>query len=250
MQENPARNSPWLRKVQGGGKNMLNAEIRKAFSGITVEVEFSFENGILVLFGPSGSGKTTILNCLSGLRKPDRGFVSLGDKVFFSSADSVDIPARKRKIGYVFQEYALFPHMTVKENVLYGVPGGCKKGQRYRMGVRDVLEMLKISTLQDRYPSNLSGGEKQRVALARALMVEPELLLLDEPLSALDSATRKELRLELKQLQRCWDIPFVLVTHSREEMKALADQVLFLERGRRVGCLHAVTNDPELEKAV
>jgi molybdate transport system ATP-binding protein len=233
---------------------MLNAEIRKAFSGITVEVEFSFENGILVLFGPSGSGKTTILNCLSGLRKPDRGSISLGEKLFFSSEDSIDIPARKRKIGYVFQEYALFPHMTVKENVLYGVPGGCKKGKRYRMGVKDVLEMLKISRLEDRYPANLSGGEKQRVALARALMVEPELLLLDEPLSALDSATRKDLRLELKQLQRCWNIPFVLVTHSREEMKALADEVLFLERGRRVGCLHEITkeitNDPELEAAV
>lgn len=229
---------------------MLNAEIRKTFSGITVEVQFSFENGILVLFGPSGSGKTTILNCLAGLRKPDRGTISLDEKLFFSSTDSIDIPARKRKIGYVFQEYALFPHMTVKENVMYGVPGGCKKGQRYRIGVRDVLETLKISRLQNRYPANLSGGEKQRVALARALMVEPELLLLDEPLSALDSATRKELRLELKQLQRSWDIPFVLVTHSREEMKSLADDVLFLERGRQVGCLHALPNEPELEQAV
>lgn len=233
---------------------MLNAGIRKVFSGITVEVEISFEKGILVLFGPSGSGKTTILNCLAGLRKPDRGSISLGEKVFFSSDRSIDIPARKRKIGYVFQDYALFPHMTVKENVLYGVPGGCKKGKRYRMGVLDVLEMLKISQLQDRFPANLSGGERQRVALARALMVEPELLLLDEPLSALDSATRKDLRLELKQLQRCWDIPFVLVTHSREEMKALADEVLFLERGRRVGCLHGIenetTNDPELGTAV
>ena len=227
---------------------MLNAEIRKVFSGITVEVEFFFENGILVLFGPSGSGKSTILNCLAGLRKPDRGRISLGGKVFFSSEDTVDIPARRRKIGYVFQEYALFPHMTVKENVLYGVPGGCKRGKSYRMGVRDVLEMLKISRLQDRYPANLSGGEKQRVALARALMVEPELLLLDEPLSALDSATRKDLRDELKQLQRCWNIPFVLVTHSREEMKSLADEVLFLERGSRVGNLHEINSDWTYER--
>jgi molybdate transport system ATP-binding protein len=99
--------------VQGGGEIMLNAEIRKAFSGITVEVEFSFENGILVLFGASGSGKTTILNCLSGLRKPDQGSISLGEKLFFSSTDSIDIPVRKRKIGYVFQEYALFPHISL-----------------------------------------------------------------------------------------------------------------------------------------
>jgi len=229
---------------------MIKAEICKAFSGISIDVEFSLEKGILVLFGPSGSGKTTILNCISGLQKPDSGHISLGGKLFFSSADSIDIPARKRKIGYVFQEYALFPHMTVKQNVLYGVPGGCKKGKHYRVGVRDVLEMLKIDHLQDRYPANLSGGERQRVALARALMVEPDLLLLDEPLSALDSATRAELRLELKQLQRRWNIPFVLVTHSREEMKTLADEVLFIERGRRCGCLQATARDPELGRAV
>jgi molybdate transport system ATP-binding protein len=233
-----------------GDDIMMRAEICKAFSGITIEVDFSFERGILVLFGPSGSGKTTVLNCISGLQKPDSGHISLGQKLFFSSAESIDIPARKRKIGYVFQEYALFPHMTVRDNVLYGVPGGCKRGKRYRVGMRDVLEMLKIDHLQERYSANLSGGEKQRVALARALMVEPDLLLLDEPLSALDSATRRDLRLELKQLQRLWNIPFVLVTHSREEMKTLADEVLFVERGKRCGCLQATTRDPELDQAV
>lgn len=227
----------------------MDVSIRKVFPGITVEVAFSFENGILVLFGPSGSGKTTILNSICGLQKPDVGRISLGERLFFSSEQSINIPVRKRKIGYVFQEYALFPHMTVMKNVLYGVPGGCKKGKRCRMGVRDVLEMLKIDHLKDRYSANLSGGEKQRVALARALMVEPDLLLLDEPLSALDFATRSELRLELKQLQRTWGIPFVLVTHSREEMKSLADEVLFLERGKRCGCFQS-TQPGGLEKAV
>lgn len=229
---------------------MLKAEISKTFPGITVEVEFSLENGILVLFGPSGSGKTTILNCISGLQKPDRGRVSLGEKLFFSSEHAVNIPARKRRIGYVFQEYALFPHLTVMENALYGVRGGCRNEKPCRMGVRDVLEMLKLNHLHNRYPVNLSGGEKQRVALARALMVEPELLLLDEPLSALDFANRRELRLELKQLQKTWNIPFLLVTHSREEMKALADEVLFMERGKRCGCLQAMPGPIELEKAV
>lgn len=229
---------------------MLDAAIRKRFPGIKVEVEFSLENGILVLFGPSGSGKTTILNCISGLQKPDEGCVSLGDRLFFSSDQSVNIPVRKRRIGYVFQEYALFPHLTVMENALYGVRDGYKRGTSGRMGIQDVLEMLKIAHLGKRYPANLSGGEKQRVALARALMVEPDLLLLDEPLSALDYANRRELRVELKQLQRTWNIPFVLVTHSREEMKALADEVLFMERGKRCGRLQAMQEPVELEKAV
>jgi molybdate transport system ATP-binding protein len=220
-----------------GGSKVLSASILKKYPGTTVDVEFRFEDGILVLFGPSGSGKTTVLNCLSGLLKPDQGEISLGDRLFFSSANNIEIPVRKRRTGYVFQHYALFPHMTVKDNVLYGVPGRhkMKVKDRYRMSVLEVLDMLKITRLQNRYPSELSGGEKQRVALARALMVEPELLLLDEPLSAVDHAMRRELREELKQLQRVWRIPFVLVTHSREEMKLLADEVLFLKCGEKAG---------------
>jgi molybdate transport system ATP-binding protein len=216
---------------------MLRAEIRKKLPGMTIQVEFSFKDGILVLFGPSGAGKTTILNCIAGLQKPDSGLISLDGKVFYSSNDSANIPARNRRIGYVFQDYALFPHMTVKDNALYGIPSRCKKDRGYRMSVLDVMEMLRITHLQNRYPGQLSGGEKQRVALARALMVEPDLLLLDEPLSALDFNTRKNLQAELKQLQKTWQIPFVLVTHSRKEMRTLADEVLFLDHGKQTGCL-------------
>ena len=211
---------------------MLKTVIHKKLPGITVDVNFDVTEGILVIFGPSGSGKTTILNCIAGLQQPDSGHISLNGRVFYSSGERIAIPARNRRIGYVFQDYALFPHMTVKENVMYGIPNGCKKGKGYRMTVLDVLEMLKITPLQDRYPAQLSGGEKQRVALARALMVEPELLLLDEPLSALDHATRATLQGDLMELQRIWQIPFILVTHSRKEMSILADQVLFLEHGR------------------
>lgn len=212
---------------------MLRANISKKLPGITIEVTFDFDRGILVVFGPSGSGKTTVLNCIAGLRQPDQGHISLDGRVFYSSADHVSLPARSRKIGYVFQDYALFPHLTVKDNIMYGIPNRCKKGKNYRLGALDVLEMLKITHLQDRFPAQLSGGERQRTALARALMVEPDLLLLDEPLSALDHVNRKNLQAELRELQRIWQIPFVLVTHSRKEMHALADEIIFLEKGKK-----------------
>jgi molybdate transport system ATP-binding protein len=213
---------------------MLKVNIHKSLPGISIEVNFTVTEGILVIFGPSGAGKSTILNCISGLQLPDTGSILLNGEVFYSSTEGITIPARNRHIGYVFQDYALFPHMTVKDNVMYGIPSRCKAGGGFRMTVLDVLEMLKITRLQDRYPCQLSGGEKQRVALARALMVEPDLLLLDEPLSALDHGNRKALQGELLELQRIWQIPFLIVTHSRKEMTVLADEVLFLEKGRQV----------------
>lgn len=214
---------------------MLKAAIVKKFPTFAIEAELAFEQGILVLFGPSGCGKTTLLNCLAGLQKPSEGQISLGERVFFSSAKRINVPARLRRIGYVFQDYALFPHMTVKDNALYGIPSGAcrwvEKGAE-AISVCEVLDMLRITHLQQRYPGQLSGGEKQRVALARALMMAPDLLLLDEPLSAIDSGTRQALQQELKKIQRTWNIPFVLVTHSRKEMDALADEVVFLKEGK------------------
>lgn len=214
---------------------MLNASIRKQLPGFSVDVELRFDNGILVLFGPSGSGKSTILNCLAGLQKPTAGRILLDDRVFFCKQQGINIPVRERRIGYVFQDYALFPHLTVKDNALFGLPAGphrCKKNLGHRMSVRETLEMMEIMHLQNRYPAQLSGGEKQRVALARALMTEPKLLLLDEPLSAIDSQVRQALQKELKKIQRTWKIPFVLVTHSHKEMEALADEVFFLKEGK------------------
>lgn len=211
---------------------MLKAHFKKKLPTFELEVDISLSNGILALVGPSGAGKTTILQCVAGLQTPSWGEINIHDKAVFSSEHGTDVPIRNRRIGYVFQDYALFPHMTVEKNVMYGKP---KKGNipNKALSVTDVLEMLKIGHLRNRYPSQISGGEKQRVALARALMTEPELLLLDEPLSALDQDTRSTLQQELLKLQVQWKIPFILVTHDVQEAEMLGDQIIKLDRGKQ-----------------
>lgn len=211
---------------------MLKAHFKKKLPTFELEAEISLCNGILALVGPSGAGKTTILQCIAGLQTPSWGEINIHDKAVFSSERAIDIPIKNRRIGYVFQDYALFPHMTVENNVLYGKP---KQGNipNKVLTVSSVLEMLKIEYLRNRYPNQISGGEKQRVALARALMTEPELLLLDEPLSALDHDTRSTLQQELLRLQTQWQIPFILVTHDVQEAEMLGDQIIKLDRGKQ-----------------
>ncbi|MFV9511533.1 ATP-binding cassette domain-containing protein [Tepidibacillus sp. LV47] len=209
---------------------MLQFQIEKKLPYFTLHVDYTFENGILVLFGPSGSGKTTTLNAIAGLTKPNQGKIVLNQTVFFDSEKKIDLPVQQRKIGYVFQDYALFPHMTVEQNILYGV-----KHQHLLLDQNEyerLTSQLKVKHLFQRYPANLSGGEKQRVALARALITSPKLLLLDEPFSALDYDTRVEFRQELKRLHQLWQIPFILVTHDREEARILGDIILYLYQGQ------------------
>jgi molybdate transport system ATP-binding protein len=210
---------------------LLEVAIKKDLGGFAVDISFCIANRTLALFGPSGCGKTTILRCIAGLIRPEEGRIVLDKKVFFSSESGCFVPPRARNIGYMFQDYALFPHMNVAKNILYGA-----KESKGRLGelYDGLLELLKITHLTNRYPGKLSGGEKQRVALARALMAEPKLLLLDEPMSSLEQETRRELQGELQKLQQMWQIPFVLVTHDREEANCLADEIIFLENGRRL----------------
>ncbi|SMD11676.1 molybdate transport system ATP-binding protein [Sporomusa malonica] len=210
---------------------MLCVDIKKKLPEFTLDMQFSVENNIVVLFGPSGCGKTTTLRCIAGLIKPDDGKIVNNGHTFFSAEEKTIVPPHRRKVGYMFQEFALFPHMNVRQNILYGVK---RRDQSAEALYKRLLGLLKIEHLADRFTDKLSGGEKQRVALARALMAEPEILLLDEPLSALDSNTRFELQAELKRMQNLWKIPFILVTHDPEEARCLGDKVLFIEKGRQV----------------
>ena len=208
---------------------MFTVSIKKKLPDFLLDISFSIKNNILVLFGPSGCGKTTTLRCIAGLTPMEEGEISLGNRYFFSTKENICLPPQKRKIGFVFQDYALFPHYSVEKNILYGVKI-TEEGVKQRF--IDLLSLLKIEHLVDRSPNTLSGGEKQRVALARALITEPEILILDEPLSALDSTTRKELQEELKKLHSIWKIPFLLVTHDYEEATYLGDQIILMDQGQ------------------
>ncbi|KQL49133.1 ABC transporter [Brevibacillus choshinensis] len=204
---------------------MLTVSIQKHLPDFVLDVSFSVQQEIVVLFGPSGSGKTTILNSIAGLIHPDGGKITLGDQLFYEHGKK-PMPIQKRKIGYLFQDYALFPHMTVEGNIGYGMKSG------HEIGLEALLATVGIDHLLEKYPHQLSGGQKQRVALVRALATEPDILLLDEPLSALDADTRRQCQDELLRIHSMWNIPFLLVTHDRDEAEKLADTILIMENGK------------------
>jgi len=213
---------------------MLQVSINKELPYFDLEVDFQVDNNqILVLWGPSGAGKTTVLECIAGLRSPSKGSIELEGNILYSSLYNVNIPARNRRVGYLFQDYALFPHMTVKQNVVYGL-SNCKTqtGESPALNFTTVLDSFGVLHLIDRYPGQLSGGEKQRVALARALISQPQLLLLDEPFSALDNQSKKNLRQEILRLKHDWQIPMVLVTHDEEDSRLLGDIIISLHKGQ------------------
>ncbi|MGI1659624.1 MAG: ATP-binding cassette domain-containing protein [Desulfitobacterium sp.] len=209
---------------------MVKVQLQRKLPSFTLEVHFTVDNHILAIVGPSGAGKTTVLQCLAGLQTPSQGEIMINGKTIFSSERNVNLPVRKRRIGYVFQDYALFPHMTIEKNVLYGKPKQTQSSHQ-SMGVTEILDILQIGHLRQRFPRQISGGEKQRVALARALMTEPELLLLDESLSALDPDTRALLQQELLKVQQQWKIPFIMVTHDPREAEILGSRILRIDKG-------------------
>ena len=211
---------------------MLSLSIAKALPGFSLDASWEAGDEVVALFGPSGAGKTLTLQCLAGLMRPDRGRIVVNGSVFFDSAGGVNLPPRRRRLGYVFQGYALFPHLSVEDNLAYGLRDRSRRERRRRTG--EVMERLGLGALARRRPRELSGGQQQRVALGRALAVDPELLLLDEPLSALDAPLRRQLREELIGIVREWGKATVLVTHDLAEAFHLADRVVVYEAGRVV----------------
>jgi molybdate transport system ATP-binding protein len=209
----------------------LEVRLVKRLPGFTLDVEWTTGDGVAVLFGPSGAGKTLTLQCLAGLLRPDAGRIVVDGRVLFDD-DVVDVPPQARRVGYVFQGYALFPHMSVADNVAFGLRDRPRAERQAR--TTRVLERLGLAELAGRRPRELSGGQRQRVALGRALAIDPALLLLDEPLSALDAPLRRALRDELREILHDWRTAAVVVTHDFTEAYRLADRIVVYDAGRVV----------------
>lgn len=211
----------------------LSVMLNHTFEGFDLDIEFEAPAGITALFGRSGSGKTTIINALAGLLTPQSGCITLDDTVLLDTSVGVNLPPHRRRLGYIFQEGRLFPHMTVRQNLLYGRWFARRHGRGADVGY--VVEMLGIGELLDRRPGALSGGEKQRVAIGRALLAQPRLILADEPLSALDGQRKADILPYFERLRDETDVPILYVSHSAAEVARLATTVVVLEKGRVIG---------------
>ena len=208
----------------------LTADIQTHLGTFWLDVAFEMHADTTAILGASGAGKTLTLRAIAGLLHPTAGRIALGDRAVFDSSLRLSVPARQRKIGYVFQDYALFPHLTVAKNLAYGLHAWDREPQATR--VRELMELLSLSGLEQRLPSEISGGQQQRVALGRALAPGPELILLDEPFSAVDTPARSVLTDQLQALQQRLNLAMLLVTHDVNEAYALASQLVLIDEGR------------------
>ncbi len=209
-------------------KLMVNLE--KGFGDFTLKTDFQAGGETFGILGASGSGKSITLRCIAGLTTPTKGKIILNDRVLFDSEKKINVPARKRNIGYLFQNYALFPHLTVEQNIAFGIRHLAKKEQQIK--IDDMLEMIQLKDLGKRYPHQLSGGQQQRVALARALVTNPEALLLDEPFSALDNHLRRHMEQELIEILKAYKGVTLFVTHNLEEVYRVSKRIMIMDRGK------------------
>ena len=207
----------------------LSVHLRKKVKGFNLDVAWEINNELTVLFGYSGAGKSMTLQMIAGLLIPDDGFVRIGSTTMFDSSKRINVPSQQRHLGYVFQDLALFPHMTALDNILYGSNNMGKSERRERAG--EMIGAFHIKGLEEKYPAELSGGQKQRVAFARALMRKPYALLMDEPFSALDNPLRIEMRQFLRGIKKRVDAPIVFVTHDVAEAYAVADTMIVYSNG-------------------
>lgn len=209
----------------------LDVNIKKKLQGFKLEVSFKTENGIVGLLGASGSGKSMTLRCIAGLEEPDSGYIELNGRILYDSEKGINLPSRKRKIGFLFQNYALFPHMTVEENIMFGL--GKLSHARQSEKVDRIISMMHLTGLEKRYPNQLSGGQQQRVALARALVVEPEALFLDEPFSALDEHLRCHMVNQMTDSLSEYKGVTLFVTHNMEEAYHVCSDLIILSGGEK-----------------
>ncbi len=209
---------------------MLDFSFEYELDGFRLTATLSTDRGVTALYGPSGAGKSLTLLCLVGLRRPRRGWIRLNGRTLFDATDGIHVPPHRRRVGLVFQEYALFPHLTVTGNLAYGLHGLSRTEARDRVGA--MLQLLRLQPFAARYPGELSGGQRQRVALGRGLIIQPELLLLDEPFSALDQMERERLRAEVLELLQGFGGTTLLVTHSLQEAYLMAARMAVIDGGR------------------
>ena len=221
----------------------LSVALSHRFAGFSLDLAFEAPAGVTALFGPSGSGKSTIVNAVAGLLRPDSGRISNGDQLLLDTARRINLPPQRRSVGYVFQEARLFPHLSVRQNLGFG---RWFSPDRAGVSFEQIVALLDIAALLDRRPAKLSGGEKQRVAIGRALLANPRILLMDEPLAALDDARKAEILPYIEQLRDTTDIPILYVSHSLSEVARLASSIVVLEAGRilRSGSVAEVLSDP------
>jgi molybdate transport system ATP-binding protein len=212
--------------------NLVLKNISLPLADFTLEVQAEIRSQVAAVFGPSGAGKTSLLDLIAGLRRPRSAFIQLQDRLLTDTAAGIEVPTRRRRVGYVPQDLALFPHLSVRQNLLYG----CNRDAEVTplFSYTHVTETLEIGSLRDRRVHHLSGGEKQRVALARALLASPRILLLDEPLASLDSGLKSRIIPYLKRIRDEFRLPMLYVTHDWSEVLALCQEVLVLEQGRCV----------------